>query len=266
MTYQELNNMKSLGEILEEAHGPLMALSKAELLSPRVDGDLADVNTNTTLVHAEPRYYKIEETFSESVAASIRNCLDNLPSAVRVYHATDLLFENVGKEEYGEQRKELAERIQADALELYYWAWALYRNNTKISSILKGLKKGSRPRNAGEDVVIIAKILKDNWDYVEGKTILTFEYVDRASKEAGQLLALLNKIEEKGKDKKNARDLRRRAYTVWVKMYKEVRRAYRFVLWDDKDLKKMFPSVSPLRAPRKKKTEPPKGPSVEIIE
>ena len=266
MNDQELTTMKSLDELVEEAMPDMMAIPQDEQVSPRLGRDPAEVCTNTTKGNAEKKFDKAEEALSESFCNSLRVCLDKLPAAVKVYYATDLLFENMGKENYSHQRKELADKIHGYNLKLYNWAWALYSDDEKISPVLIAVKKGHGYRNDGGDVVVITKILKDNWDYVEGKIPLTFEYIDRASKEAAQFLDLLNKIEEKGEAQKKARELRRRAYTIWVKMYNQVRRTYRFVLWEEKNFSKLFPSPSPLRSRRKKKTTPKTQPSVEIIE
>jgi hypothetical protein len=118
----------------------------------------------------------------------------------------------------GEQAQRARERLLFDAT-------ALARRGLLDAKVLEALKGPSGYRNVLFDLAALSNLLRDAWPRIEGKTAVDFSELAAARTLSADLNTALGlREQEQGEQTESAMD-RKRAFTLFVQAYDEVRRA-----------------------------------------
>lgn len=126
---------------------------------------------------------------------------------------------------------------------------------------LDQLKHGNGHSNVAEDLQALSAAFEENWTKLEGKTPLTLESVKGASRLALRFTRLVGLKEQGTPEQAEATDLRRRAFTLLLRTYEDVRAAVRFLRRREDDADSIVPTlyVKTRRASGKDETQVPEG-------
>lgn len=126
----------------------------------------------------------------------------------------------------------------------------------------RGLVDGSRLRNVGKtasfrrmamDLGILANVLKDSWSTIQGKSAVSQQELLRAQSLSEEFLRAASSLRKPGDSIERARDIRRRAFTLFYCAYEEVRAAVIYTRRGFKDGHRIAPPLRP-KQPRKETT------------
>jgi hypothetical protein len=126
---------------------------------------------------------------------------------------------------------------------------------------LEQLKHGNGHSNVAEDLQALSAAFEENWAALEGKTPLTLESVKGASRLGLRVTRLVGLREQGTPEQAEATDLRRRAFTLLLRTYEDVRAAVRFLRRREDDADSIVPTlyVKTRRAGGKDETQVPEG-------
>ena len=186
---------KSMRELYIESISRLLAMDGNKVVRSRVDGPTARSLTKKLKKGFGDLDLAIDNTFLPKMASEIRHNLEVLPEKAKVFHSSDLFFTESGQEDK-EKRAELSPAVKEHDHELFQWAWPLFNSNKAILPTLIDIKAGSGNWNTAEDVVRLGDVYTDNWEFAEGKTPITMEYINKAVKDAQDFMDLLDKFEK----------------------------------------------------------------------
>lgn len=126
---------------------------------------------------------------------------------------------------------------------------------------LEQLKHGNGHNNVAEDLQALSAAFEENWAQLEGKTPLTLESVKGASRLGLRFTRLVGLKEQGTPEQAEATDLRRRAFTLLLRTYEDVRAAVRFLRRREDDAESIVPTlyVKVRRAGGKDETQVPEG-------
>ena len=139
-------------------------------------------------------------------------------------------------------------------------AIALIVRERMPKSCLKGYKGTSGYVQRATDLAILITAFRGNWDRIAGNCGVQVCELRRAEKVVSELLCLSGTRENQGKAKKVAADNRRRAFTLMVTRYDEVRQAVICLRHRQGDADSFTPSLyAKARQAAKAKREEAKG-------
>lgn len=126
------------------------------------------------------------------------------------------------------------------------------------------LLSGYRP--VALDLVVLARVARESWAALEGRSHVTEEKIARAERVAAALWHAVSDLERAPVATSAAADHRRRALTLLVRAYDELQRVVAFLRWDEDDVEEITPSLYGPRSrrPSKNDTEDPKPPASPI--
>ncbi len=120
---------------------------------------------------------------------------------------------------------------------------ALARRQLLDGTRLDELKGATGPKNIATDVLMLAAMLRDNWDAIAGKTGVKLSELDEVEQMADSLTNALG-IKEQGPSRSSAvSDQRQRVYTLFLRAYNQARRIVIFLRWDEGDADTIAPSL-----------------------
>ena len=108
---------------------------------------------------------------------------------------------------------------------------------------LSALKGAQGHRNLAFDLLALAALFRERWGEVGSKTALEVSELDAAEALADQLVSRLNARKLPAPLLAAAAEQRRRAFTLFVSAYDEVRRAISFLRWKQGDVESIAPSL-----------------------
>jgi hypothetical protein len=141
-------------------------------------------------------------------------------------------------------------------------AWSLANHGYINPERLKECKRAIGYRPVAYDVLTLATVLKEDWSAVEGKTPITLADLSRAEVKAEELLEAVGLKDQSPVMMSEAVRLRQKAFTLFMNVYDDIRRAIVYLRGKQDDADKIAPSLYAGRAPRRKaEEEPPEAPT-----
>ncbi len=105
-------------------------------------------------------------------------------------------------------------------------------------------------KNLAYGVGALVSLLRDNWTRISARTALTVEELDEAQT-LSQRLAVSVVVRERGPDAVGKAALvRKQTFTMLFRIYDELRRAFSFLRWKEKDMDDFCPSLYVNQRPR----------------
>ena len=106
--------------------------------------------------------------------------------------------------------------------------------------------------NLAFDVLRVCTLLRERWSFLDGRTGLRLDTLDRAEALGTQLLTALGAREQRHKQVAAATVSRQRAFTLFVKAYSQVRRAISYLFWELPEAERIAPSLYLGRSPKRR--------------
>jgi hypothetical protein len=134
-------------------------------------------------------------------------------------------------------------------------ATALARRGLIDGNRLKDVKTVPGYKNLATDLGVLADVLGESWDKIQGKTGMDRGELDRAVRLQHRLMRVVGLREQGPAVVAAATDMRMRAYTLLARTYDQARRAVSYLRWDADDADKIAPTFFAGRGGRRKSTE-----------
>ena len=109
--------------------------------------------------------------------------------------------------------------------------------------------------NLAFDLLALAQVLRDGFSRIVGKTALQPSELNDAETTADRLLTMAATRERAPQALRDATDVRRRAFALFVATYHHARRAVIYLRWDEKDSDVFAPSLYAGRARTRRRAE-----------
>ncbi|MGE5783478.1 MAG: hypothetical protein ACM3ZE_02770, partial [Myxococcales bacterium] len=93
------------------------------------------------------------------------------------------------------------------------------------------------------DLQLVGQLLKTHWAAIDGRCATTRKELDRALKLAARLLRFAGRRASKPVTAVYAAEMRSRAFTLFITAYDEVRRAMRYLRWNERDEGSIAPNL-----------------------
>jgi hypothetical protein len=148
----------------------------------------------------------------------------------------------------GEATK-VRDRLQRDAL-------ALSAHGLVDEAQISQLKGGTSHKALAQDLEILSRVLNGAWDNIQGKSAITVEDLQIASRMSTRLMRILGLREQGPAILAAAAERRLRAFTKMLDVYEDGRRAIGYLRGRQGDADSIAPSLYPGR-PRRRATEEP---------
>ncbi len=103
-------------------------------------------------------------------------------------------------------------------------------------------------KNVAFDLAALAALLQQHWPAIRGKTAVTLAELEQASTMAEQLLTAVGLREHGSANQSQNTELRRRAFTLVVTVYDQLRRNVTYLRWNEGDADAWLPSLYGRRA------------------
>lgn len=108
---------------------------------------------------------------------------------------------------------------------------------------LSEVKRTNGYNNLAQEVMLMAELARKNWSAIASRTLLTPEELSKAENVAARLVKAAGEKDQIKPRVAAEQDVRRRAYTLLLNAYDEVRRAITFVRWKEDDVDDIAPSL-----------------------
>jgi hypothetical protein len=129
-------------------------------------------------------------------------------------------------------------------------AGALVKRGLIEAASIADLKGTTGYLNVVSDVAVLARILRERWSTIEGKTGVKYRELLEAESLYERFMDAYGEREQQGVKVAAATEQRQRAFTLMMNAYDEARRAVSWLRWHEDDVDKFAPSPSGNR-PRK---------------
>ena len=144
-----------------------------------------------------------------------------------------------------EEGKKLRAVLLADAQ-------ALIQRGFIEAQALRPLRANSGYRTLAFDLQILAELFRRCLASNAGLTLVSAAELQRAQELAVTILTLLGRRSRLRADIQSAADLRRRAFTLFVRVYNEARRVVAFLRWQEGDADQLVPLLHEKRKDQKR--------------
>jgi len=119
-------------------------------------------------------------------------------------------------------------------------------------------------KQLSSDLLILVRVLKDNWDAIQGKCAIDAKEVDRAHRVAERINKLLGAKEQAPTVSPEATEMRQRVFTVFAKRYDDIRMGVTYARWKKQDADDIAPSLYAGRARRRSGSDVPEQPVTPV--
>jgi len=239
--------------LLDEAYArvkpDLDALQEAELLQVNLDVT-AGV---TSVLGLLPEVKALREQIVKQLPAFDIAAFDKLED-----YALALSFANTGYlaatqppddlQDLNTNATKLHDRLFADAQ-------ALAQHGLLNGAQLAQLKGGNGYKNLAQDLQLLGRVMRQDWDKIQNKSGTTADDLKAANQMSVRLMRIVGLREQGPALLAAATDQRLRAFTIFINVYEDVRRAVAYLRGRQGDADAIAPSLYPGR-PRKRATDP----------
>lgn len=244
-----------VAEALERVKGELLALTADEVELPTLDIHAAV----KTVLGALPEIKRLRERMVKELPAFDVTGFDKLEDyalALSCAHARYQIATTTPNEleQVVAEATKVRERLIANARGLVLFGLFDARK-------VEQLKHGNGYSNVAQDLQALSAAFEESWVKIEGKTPLTRESVQAASRLGLRLTRLVALREQGTPEQAEATDLRRRAFTLASRTYEDARAAVRFLRRREDDAESIAPTfyVKVRRSKGDDETELPEG-------
>jgi hypothetical protein len=200
-----------------------------------------DVEAALTLaLGVAPQLQRFREPVRVALGESFALPFDQLEPAARALggaHADHMI--TLHGRELDEMVAQLGEKRGILDLE----AQSLVQRKRMSASLLAELVGGTGYRAMAFDVLKLAAAFRKEWSEIEAHTPVTRLELDQADALAYRVITTLGENDQKDASSSPSADLRRRAYTHFVRTYDEIRRAITYMRWKERDADEIAPSL-----------------------
>jgi hypothetical protein len=258
MTTNQAVGEALVAEAYERVKGDLMALKAEEVEVPTLDIHAAV----KTVLGALPEMRALRERMTKELPAFDVVAFDKLEDYALALSRAHALYQiattSPGEldQVVGEATRE-RERLIAAARSLVLYG--LFDART-----VDQLKHGNGFSNVAQDLQALSAAFEQGWVKLEGKTPLTLESVQAASRLGLRLTRLVGLREQGSPAEQEATELRRRAFTLTLRTYEDARAAVRFLRRREGDAESIAPTlyVKPRRTKSEEETPGPDSSTV----
>jgi hypothetical protein len=143
---------------------------------------------------------------------------------------------------------------------------ALAQRGLIDSGGLKELRGPVGYKNQAFDLLTLVALMRGRWRFIKGKCAVSEAELDEAESVADQLLTAVGEREQLPQVTAAAADVRRRAFTLFVRAYDELRGAAEYLRRHDRDADAFVPSLYSARKRREtaRPTKPEDAPSSNL--
>ncbi len=221
----------------ERVLAEILAVPENELLPITVD----IVSSTTTVLGTLPEIKAMRPQIAEAWRNFDFTRFDKLEDyALALTHANYIYLGSAKPKrpltELGSELSALRDRLLADA-------WCLANHGLINPERLKGCKASKSYRAIATDVLTIGGVFRDRWRDLAGKTPVTPEFLESAGKKALALMAAIGEKKQAPAMMVEAAQVRKRAYTLFMSAYEEVRRAIVYLRGKFGDADQIAPSL-----------------------
>jgi len=230
---------------------------KADLDALKVE-DLLQVNLDvttavTSILGLLPEVKALREQIVKQLPAFDIAAFDKLED-----YALALSFANTGYlavtqppddlQELNSNATKMHDRLLADAQ-------ALAEHGLLDGGQLAQLKGGNGYKNLAQDLQLLSRVMREGWDKIQNKSATTAEDLKAAYQMSVRLMRIVGLREQGPALLAAATDQRLRAFTLFITVYEDVRRAVAYLRGRQGDADTIAPSLYPGR-PRRRPSEP----------
>lgn len=160
----------------------------------------------------------------------------------------------------GKTLEPLSEAVVHERTALLLDAQSLVQRKILDPARIAGLRGVAAYQDQCFDVLQLVSMYREEWPSLTGRTPLTVADLDRAEGAAHRLATELGVRDQAAAGSSPADDLRRRAFTLFVRTYDQARRLVTFLRWHEDDADSIVPSLWAGRASRRAQESVPRSP------
>ena len=244
-----------VAEAFERVKGEMLALKAEEVELPTLDIHAAV----KTVLGSLPDIKKLRERMVKELPAFDVVAFDKLEDYAMALSHTQALYQIATTplndlDQVVAEATKVRERLIASARGLVVFGLFDVRK-------VEQLKHGNGYSNVAQDLLALSAAFEESWAKNEGKTPLTHENVQSASRLGLRLTRLVALREQGTPEQAEATDLRRRAFTLTLRAYEDARSAVRFLRRNENDAEDIAPTfyVKVRRSKGEEETQVPEG-------
>jgi hypothetical protein len=240
-----------------QRHYSAIEAVQTPLSRPRVNRHRLLELTHILLQNFQPLLATLEQELSTKSAALRRQQFNRLEELAQAVYLAELNTLEEWPDDAKLEFERLVESVQGHDTYLLGWATPLFLDDETIQKELDSIRRGRGHQDDVEDVLRLVALWRKQWAKVKGKTPVTEARLLTAEQEATRLSSLLTST-EMGKNQREKRELRRKAYTLWEQHYTLLRDTALYLERGTSELKERFPTI---HNPSKRKPSDPAAPS-----
>lgn len=237
---------KKMNELFTAAKPALLALPSDSLVRPRIPRERATHLTTLLLREFQPLLSGLAGELAPARVAERLADFEALEPNALIFYAADLAIEIPWTSEQRARRAHLVKRAREHDDTLSSWALPLFKRDQALRPLVDDIARGRGTRDDADDTIRWVALFRQEWSRVEGKTPVTLATLREAEEEATELLGLLDDTEDETLG--SPRDLRRRAFTRWLKTYSEIFQLGRYLRRGDPEAARRFLAISAERS------------------
>lgn len=259
----KINNEKLVEDGFERVKAELDALDPDDLVQVNLDVTSAV----TTTLGVVPEVKNLRETIARELPSFDLAAFDKLEDYAYALHHAQAGY--LAATQPPDDIQATAEEAQKARDQLKKDATALAGRGLLDGNQVGQLKGGNSHRNLALDLEILHRILKTAWPSIEGKSAITLEELQKASKLSLALMRAVGLREQGPAVLAAAVDTRLRAFTKFREVYENTRRAVAYLRADAGDADAIIPSLfsgrTSARAPEPTGPEIPGVPATPVV-
>lgn len=223
-------------EVYERVLPEMIALPKEAVRRPNLEITPSVATALGILPHLRP----LRERLARLVEFDI-GCVDRLEDySLALLHADALFRSSFEVHDDGpavlEEATAIKERFLADT-------HALAKRNLIDLNRLHKLTGWSGYKNTASDLQMIVLVLKEGWHTIEGKCGIEPSELEHAERLASRMIRLAGSRKFAPSSRADARDLRARAFTLFIHAYEQAQRGAAFLLFGQPDCDLVVPNL-----------------------
>ncbi len=213
--------------VLDEHRPALAAIPEAELVRPRVSWEAVFELTNN-LERQFQAFVTGPGDLSESAWQGVQAALGEVRPAAVCYFAAQSTIEVAEPADRVARRRELQRKVREHDAFLTRWGRPAFEDHAKEGPAVAAIVGGTGTADDAEDTVAWVAMWRRHPE-IMAKSPVTAQYLDNAEADATELLPLLAPDETESA----ARDVARRAFTAWSRLFNRLTKVGRFLGPDD---------------------------------
>ncbi len=247
------NDEALVEEGYERVKSDLDALAPEQLIPVNLDVQVAV----TTILGALPEIRGLRDRMVKELPAFDVKSFDKLEDYAQALAFAQSKFQFAAQpagdvDEVSTEASKLREKLVATAQ-------ALALSGLFDGKSLEQLKGGNGYKNVAQDLQALSTAMRDNWASIQGKTPLTMDDVQTASRVALRLTRVVGLREQGPVLLAAATDLRLRAFTLVLQTYEEAQAAVGYLRRREDDADSIAPTLYPGKGRRRPMDQPPAG-------